>query len=64
MANSLFLIKKGCVRSWFNKDVAAITLQFFFEGETIAALESFLQDIPSTFISETIGETTAEFTGR
>ena len=34
IANNIYLIKKGCLREWFNKDGKDITFQFFFEGAT------------------------------
>jgi CRP-like cAMP-binding protein len=55
-ANELFLVKSGCLRAWFNKDGKDITLQFFFEGDTATALESFLHNIPSNIFLETIEE--------
>lgn len=56
-ATEMYLVKTGCVRSWFNKDGTAITLQFFFEGETVTALESFLHDTPSEIFLEAIEDT-------
>ena len=63
-ALELFLIKKGCVRAWFNKDGVDITLQFFFEGDTVTSLESFLEGTPSTLFLETIEETEVQSINR
>lgn len=52
-----YFIKQGCVRLWFNQDGKDITLQFFFEGEGVASLESFIQNTPSLFSIETIEPT-------
>ena len=35
-------IKKGCLRQWFNKDGKEITFQFFFEGQPVASIDSFM----------------------
>lgn len=53
-----YYIKQGCVRLWFNQDGKDITLQFFFEGEGVASIESFMQNTPSLFSIETIEPTT------
>ena len=39
---------------WFNKDGKDITLQFFFEGQGVASIESFLSNQPSMFTIESI----------
>ncbi|MCU7495902.1 MAG: Crp/Fnr family transcriptional regulator [Ignavibacteria bacterium] len=54
VANTMYLIKKGCLRIWFNKDGKDITLQFFFEGEAVSSIESFLSGKPSEFTIESI----------
>lgn len=58
VSQNLFYIKQGCVRLWFNQDGKDITLQFFFEGHSIASIESFLRNAPSLFSIETIEPTT------
>lgn len=50
----IFFIKKGCLRQWFNKDGKDITLQFFFEGQPVASIDSFLNNQPSLFTIESI----------
>lgn len=54
ISQNLYFVKKGCVRLWFNKDGKDITLQFFFDGQCVASIESFIQDTPSLFSIETI----------
>lgn len=50
----LYFIKKGCLRLWFNNDGRDITLQFFFEGQAVASIESFMNEQPSNFTLESI----------
>jgi CRP-like cAMP-binding protein len=54
IANQIFFIKKGCLRQWFNKDGKDITFQFFFEGQPVASIDSFLNNQPSIFNIESI----------
>lgn len=54
VSNNIFFIKKGCIRMWFNKDGRDITLQFFFEGQVVASIDSFMSDQPSMFTVESI----------
>lgn len=48
------VIKKGCLREWFNKDGKEITFQFFFEGQAVASIDSFLSNQPSLYTIESI----------
>ena len=54
VSNQIHFIKKGCLRLWFNKDGKDITLQFFFEGQVVASVDSFLSNQPSMFTIESI----------
>jgi len=54
VSNSIFFIKKGCLREWFNKDGKDITFQFFFEGQPVASIDSFISRKPSLFTIESI----------
>jgi len=54
ISNQIFLIKKGCLRMWFNKDGKDITFQFFFEGQAVASIDSLLSKQPSMFVIESI----------
>jgi CRP-like cAMP-binding protein len=54
IANQVHFIRKGCLRMWFNKDGKDITTQFFFEGQGVASIESFMTGQPSLFTLESI----------
>ena len=58
IATHIFFVKKGCLRMLFNKDGKDITLQFFFEGQPVASIESFKTGQPSLFAIESIEPTT------
>lgn len=47
-------VEKGCIRAAFNDKGNDKTVQFFFENEGLASLESFLKNTPSLFTIETI----------
>lgn len=53
----IYFIKKGCLRLWFNDDGKDITIQFFFENQAVASIESFLGAKPSKFTLESIEPT-------
>jgi CRP-like cAMP-binding protein len=54
VAKQLFFVKQGCLRMWFNKDGKDITTQFFFEGQAVASIDSFMSREPSLFTLECI----------
>lgn len=54
ISNHVHFIKNGCLRMWFNKDGKEITFQFFFEGQSVASIDSFLNNQPSLFTLESI----------
>lgn len=58
ISNQLYFIKKGCLRLWFNKEGKDITLQFFFEDQVVASIDSFLSNKPSMFSVESIEPST------
>jgi CRP-like cAMP-binding protein len=58
ISNNIFMIKKGCLREWFNKDGKDITFQFFFEGQPVASIDSLMNQKPSLFTIESIEPTT------
>ncbi len=58
VANCIYLIQKGCLREWFNKDGKDITFQFFFEGQPVASIDSFMNQEPSLFTIESIETST------
>lgn len=57
-AEHIYLIKKGCVRLWFNNDGADVTVQFFFEDQMVSSFESIYRSEPSLLNIETVEETT------
>jgi len=54
IAKKYFFIERGCARVWFNNNGKNTTVQFFFENEGLASIESFRKNIPSVFTIETI----------
>jgi CRP-like cAMP-binding protein len=54
IADSMFLIRQGCLREFFYKDGKDFTTQFFFENDGVASAESFFEDKPSKYYIETI----------
>src|SRR5690606_28157388 len=54
ISKTAYYIEKGCVRSWFNNDGKDITFQFFFEGQGVSSVESFINNQPSLYGLETI----------
>ena len=42
ISTNIYIIKNGCLREWFNKDGKDITFQFFFEGQPVASIDSFM----------------------
>ncbi|WP_340112937.1 Crp/Fnr family transcriptional regulator [Maribellus mangrovi] len=54
ISKHIYLIKQGCLREWFNKDGKDITFQFFFEGQAIASIDSFMNNKPNLFTIESI----------
>ena len=54
IASKIFVVKSGCVRSWYNADGKDITLQFFMPGQPVASFESLVNMSPSEYSIETI----------
>jgi CRP-like cAMP-binding protein len=54
ISTHFYFVKKGCLRSWFNKDGKDITFQFFFERAGVASIDSLLNNSPSMFNIESI----------
>ena len=54
VARNYYFIDRGCLRLFFNNNGKDTTVQFFFENEGVASLESFQKNIPSIFSLETI----------
>ncbi len=53
-AQNYYFVEQGCLRLCFDNNGKDTTVQFFFENEGLASLESFRKDIPSIFTIETI----------
>ena len=58
ISGQAYIIKKGCLRQWFNKDGKEITFQFFFESQPVASIDSFIHNQPSLFTIESIEPST------
>ncbi len=56
ICQNVFIVEKGCVRSWFNGDGDDVTFQFFFEGDIVTSFESLKQELPALYNIETITE--------
>ena len=57
VAETLYLIRKGCLRLFFYNDGKDITFQFFFEGDFVASFDSLYKRTPSFFYLESIEPT-------
>ena len=58
VCRSVYLVDRGYLRTWFNKDGEIINLNFTFEGEFTGDLKSALTRQPSTY-NITAGENTS-----
>jgi len=56
VADKLFYVKSGILRLCYYQDGKDITFQFFFEGNLVCSLESFMKGTPSEYSIETIGQ--------
>src|SRR5690554_811573 len=54
ISKNMYLIEKGCLRTWINNDGKEITTQFFFEGDSVSSIESFRTNQPSLYSIESI----------
>jgi len=54
VADTLYNIRKGCLRLFFWNDGKDITFQFFFEGDFVASFDSMYRRQPSLFSLESI----------
>ena len=59
VSRTMYFIKRGCLRLWFNKEGKDITFQFFFENQGVSSFESFFAGKPSIFSLESIEPTIA-----
>ncbi len=56
VSHSIYYIKKGVLRMWFNKDGKDITFQFFMENTAVSSIDSFFNQTQSLFYIESIEE--------
>lgn len=54
ISRTMFFIEKGCLRTWINNDGIEITTQFFFEGDKVSSIESFITNHPSLYSIESL----------
>lgn len=54
ICHKIYIIEKGCVRSWFNAEGHDVTFQFFFEGDIVTSFESLKQELPALYNIESI----------
>ncbi|MGL5683814.1 MAG: Crp/Fnr family transcriptional regulator [Marinifilaceae bacterium] len=54
VSKKMYWVKKGALRMWFNKDGKDVTTQFFFEGQLVSSIHSFMNGSPSLFSIESI----------
>lgn len=55
---SIFLVRKGCLRIWFDDDGKDITIAFFFENRVIGSLHSYRgTNATSQFLLESVEAT-------
>ena len=54
VASNIYIVKSGCLRSWYNANGNDITLQFFMPGQPVASFESLVNSAPSEYSIETI----------
>jgi CRP-like cAMP-binding protein len=50
----MFFIEDGCLRTLVNNDGKEITTQFFFEGDKVSSIESFMTNQPSLYSIESL----------
>ena len=54
IANSIFFVKSGCLRAWYNANEKDITLQFFMPKQPVASFNSFINSTPSEYTIEAV----------
>ncbi|RQP13323.1 MAG: Crp/Fnr family transcriptional regulator [Parapedobacter sp.] len=54
VSKTMFIVEKGCLRTWINNDGREITTQFFFEGDSVSSIESFRTNEPSLYSIESL----------
>lgn len=64
IADRLYLVRKGCLRLFFDNDGKDMTFQFFFEDDLVASFDSFYKRTPSLFSLESIEPSELSFVKR
>ncbi|MFV0364891.1 MAG: Crp/Fnr family transcriptional regulator [Mangrovibacterium sp.] len=64
VANNIYFVKEGCLRLFFNNDGKDIIVQFFFEGESVASINSLHDKQPSLYSLESIEASTVRVVSR
>lgn len=64
VADTLYYVRKGCLRLFFDHDGRDITFQFFFEGDFVASFDSLYKGTPSLFSLESIEPSEVAAIGR
>ena len=54
VAKNLYFIEKCCLRTWVSNNGKDITTQFFFEGDGVSSIESFMTKTPSLLTIESL----------
>jgi len=54
ISRTMYFIEQGCLRTWINNDGMDITTQFFFEGDSVSSIESFMTNQPSLYSIESL----------
>jgi CRP-like cAMP-binding protein len=54
VSKTMVFIEKGCLRTWVNNNGKDITTQFFFEGDGVSSIESFMTKKPSLYSIESV----------
>lgn len=54
ISRTMYFIEKGCLRTWINNDGMDITTQFFFEGDSVSSIESFMTNQASLYSIESL----------
>ena len=58
VSHMIYVVVSGALRLWHNHEGKDITVQFFFEGDFVSSLESFLTKTESSYSLQAIENTT------
>jgi len=53
-SNTIYFVRSGCLRSWFNQDGKDVSFQFFMPGTFLTSFESMMFDEPSPYTIESV----------